>query len=220
VDQWLGGRDSELTFVCSRTGVSNGPGDSYPAAERHANVSVQSLPLSVKRSSKREQTSNYMFSFLPLNPCDDLNKYGRELCSLVPIQPTSVSAYHAVHTSCEVCTTPGHGPGRQWSLASAGQPGRTEGDDQHVQTTSHLGHAAGERSGGPNGRTRCALPTRYAFGDNTIGSRGFIAAVTRTAGPRPFGGAGLCMDTEPCADKDSILLDSQPQTLLLSRQRS
>jgi hypothetical protein len=24
--------------VCSRTGVSNWPGDSYPAAERHANV--------------------------------------------------------------------------------------------------------------------------------------------------------------------------------------
>jgi hypothetical protein len=38
VDQWLGGRDSELTFVCSRTGVSNGPGGSYPAAESHANV--------------------------------------------------------------------------------------------------------------------------------------------------------------------------------------
>ena len=54
-----------------------------------------------------------------------------------------------------------------------------------------LGSAAGERSGGPGGRTRCALLTRYAFGDDTIGSRGFIAAVTRTAGPLPFGGAGL-----------------------------
>ena len=51
-----------------------------------------------------------------------------------------------------------------------------------------LGSAAGERSRGPGGRTRCALLTRYAFGDDTIGSRGFIAAVTRTAGPRPFGG--------------------------------
>jgi hypothetical protein len=34
-------------------------------------------------------------------------------------------------------------------------------------------------------------PDSYAFGDDTIGSRGFIATVTRTAGPRPFGGAGL-----------------------------
>ncbi len=39
-DQWLGGRDSELTCVCSLTtliGVSigQGPGDSYPAAEIH-----------------------------------------------------------------------------------------------------------------------------------------------------------------------------------------
>ncbi len=48
-----------------------------------------------------------------------------------------------------------------------------------------------ERSGGPGGRTRCALLSRYSFGDDTIGSRGFIAAVTRTAGPRLFGGAGL-----------------------------
>ncbi len=43
----------------------------------------------------------------------------------------------------------------------------------------------------PADETRCALLTRYAFGDDTIRSRGFIAAVTRTAGPRPFGGAGL-----------------------------
>ena len=54
-----------------------------------------------------------------------------------------------------------------------------------------LDSPAGGRSRGPGGRTRCALLTRYAFGDDTIGSRGFIAAVTRTAGPRPFGGAGL-----------------------------
>ena len=44
-----------------------------------------------------------------------------------------------------------------------------------------LGSAAGGRSGGPGGRTRWALLTRYAFGDDTIDSRGFIAAVTRTA---------------------------------------
>jgi hypothetical protein len=31
------------------------------------------------------------------------------------------------------------------------------------------------------------LLSRYAFGDDTIGSQGFIAAVTRTAGPRPLG---------------------------------
>jgi hypothetical protein len=38
-----------------------------------------------------------------------------------------------------------------------------------------------------------ALLTRYAFGDDTIGSRpgGSISAVTRTSGQRPFGGAGL-----------------------------
>ncbi len=54
-----------------------------------------------------------------------------------------------------------------------------------------LGRAAGGPSGG---RTRCALLTCYAFGDDNIGAQGFIAAVTRTAGPRPFGGAGLCVD--------------------------
>ncbi len=83
---------------------------------------------------------------------------------------------------------PLHWPGRQRSHASAGQPGRPEGEDQLGPARAILGRAAGGRSGG---RTRCALLTRYAFGDDTIGSRGFIAAVTRTAGPRPFGGAGL-----------------------------
>jgi hypothetical protein len=39
--------------------------------------------------------------------------------------------------------------------------------------------------------SRCALLARYAFADGTIGSRGFIAAVTRIAGPRLFGGTGL-----------------------------
>ncbi len=34
---------------------------------------------------------------------------------------------------------PLHGPGRQRSHASAGQPGRTEGEDQLGPTTSHLG---------------------------------------------------------------------------------
>ncbi len=43
----------------------------------------------------------------------------------------------------------------------------------------------------PDVLRHCALLTRFSFGDDTIGSWGFIAAVTRTAGPRPFGGAGL-----------------------------
>ncbi len=58
MDQWLGERDSEQTCVCSRTGVSNGPGDSYPAAERLENVSVRG-PLSVKRTlSAADKVSN------------------------------------------------------------------------------------------------------------------------------------------------------------------
>jgi hypothetical protein len=48
--------------------------------------------------------------------------------------------------------------------------------------------AAGGRSGG---RTRWALLTGYTFGHDTIGYLGFIAAVTRTAEQRSFGGAGL-----------------------------
>jgi hypothetical protein len=84
---------------------------------------------------------------------------------------------------------PLHGPGRQRPQASAGQPDRPE--TSLGRQRAILGRAAGGRSGGPDGRTRCALLSRCAFGDDTIGSRGFIAAVTRTAGPRPFGGAGL-----------------------------
>jgi hypothetical protein len=37
------------------------------------------------------------------------------------------------------------------------------------------------------GHTGWALLTRYAIGDDTIGSRGFITTITRTARPRPFG---------------------------------
>jgi hypothetical protein len=40
-----------------------------------------------------------------------------------------------------------------------------------------LGSEVGGRSGG---RTRCAQLIRYAFGDDTIGSRRFIAVVTVT----------------------------------------
>jgi hypothetical protein len=55
-------------------------------------------------------------------------------------------------------------------------------------------------SRGPCRRTRCALLPRYAFGDDTIGSRGFIAAVTRTAGPRPFAGADLLVNQWPVSE--------------------
>jgi hypothetical protein len=98
---------------------------------------------------------------------------------------------------------------RHWSIVWSSQSGRSTGRAGNGRTQVRasrtvprartslgrqrviLGSAAGERSGGPSRRTRCALPTRYAFGDDTIGSRGFIAAVTRTTGPRPFRGAGL-----------------------------
>ncbi len=54
-----------------------------------------------------------------------------------------------------------------------------------------MGHAPGGRAGG---QIRCALLARYVYGDDTIGSLGFIAAVTRTTGQRPFGGVGQCAD--------------------------
>jgi hypothetical protein len=54
-----------------------------------------------------------------------------------------------------------------------------------------MGSTTGGRAGG---RTRCALLTRYAHGVDTISSWGFIAAVTRTARLRSFGGVGLCAD--------------------------
>ncbi len=85
---------------------------------------------------------------------------------------------------------PLQGPGQQrWQvLASRTVPrARTSLGRQRAV----FSRAAGGRSGGPGGRTRCALPTSYAFGDDTIGSRGLIATVTRTAGPRAFRGAGL-----------------------------
>ncbi len=82
----------------------------------------------------------------------------------------------------------------QRSPASAGQPGRPEGEDQLGPTTSHLGpccrttfrrtRRTNQMCSTNSLRLRCR-----AFGDDTIGSRGFIAAVTRTAGPRSFGGA-------------------------------
>ncbi len=88
------------------------------------------------------------------------------------------------------CPAERGGEGRAWRGGSSPDPRHA----MHVPRRRRgpvLGSAAGGRSGGPCGRTRYALVTRYAFGDDTIGSRGFIAAVTQTAGPRPFGGAGL-----------------------------
>ena len=86
---------------------------------------------------------------------------------------------------------PLHGPGRQRSHASAGQPGRPEGEDQLGPTTSHLGPCCRRTFR----RTR---RTNQMCSTNSLRLRrrhhrlpGFIAAVTRTAGPRPFGGAGL-----------------------------
>ncbi len=95
-----------------------------------------------------------------------------------------------------------HWPGLQRSRASAGQQDRPEGEDQLGPTTSHLGQCRRrtfQRTRRTNqmcstNQTCSALLTCYAFGDDTIGSREFITAVTRTAaGPRPFGarGAGL-----------------------------
>ncbi len=52
MDHWLGGRDKELTCVCSRAGVSIGLGDSYPVAESHANVLYEA---DLKRSIEQRQ---------------------------------------------------------------------------------------------------------------------------------------------------------------------
>ncbi len=51
-EQWLGGRDSELTCVCSRIVLSNGLGDSYPAAESHANIQCEA---DLERSRAQQQ---------------------------------------------------------------------------------------------------------------------------------------------------------------------
>jgi hypothetical protein len=106
-------------------------------------------------------------------------------------RPVTVRLAQIVHTSfrCRSGRSTGRaGNGRTQMQASLAVPrARTSLGRQQVI----LGRAAGERSGRPGGRTRCAPLTRYAFGDDTIGSRGFIAAVTRTAGPQSFGGAGL-----------------------------
>jgi hypothetical protein len=81
--------------VCSRTGVSNGPGDSYPAAERHANVLCEA---NCYRSSAVANVSDEQRHVVILAigiPVKILNKYGRELCSLVPIQPVRIIAVHS-----------------------------------------------------------------------------------------------------------------------------
>ncbi len=51
----------------------------------------------------------------------------------------SILIDHMRHWSIVGPVRPLHGPGRQRLHASAGQPGRTEGEDQLGPTTSHLG---------------------------------------------------------------------------------
>jgi hypothetical protein len=108
---------------------------------------------------------------------------------------------HSARTSTEGAapTTP-HGAVidsmRQWSIVGSvgplyepGRHGRTQVRATRAVPVARtslgrpqviLGRAAGRRSGG---RSKCALLTRFAFGDdNNIGSLGFIAAVTRTTG--------------------------------------
>jgi hypothetical protein len=88
-----------------------------------------------------------------------------------------------------------------WDTEGTGEPPRS--DLAHVTMEHVLASPDALRAGtrlrrsrditgsAAKGRTRWALLTRYTFGDNTIGSRGFIAAVTWTTWPRAFGGAGL-----------------------------
>ncbi len=66
MDQWLGGRDSELTCMCSRTGLSNGPGDSYPAAERHANVLCEADRYWSSNDKREQEQATILFEILPL----------------------------------------------------------------------------------------------------------------------------------------------------------
>ncbi len=61
MDQWPGGRDSELTCVCSLTGVSNGPGDSYPAAERLANVLCEANRYRSSAAANVSDEQRYVF---------------------------------------------------------------------------------------------------------------------------------------------------------------
>ncbi len=65
----------------------------------------------------------------------DLN---RRSCPDYPARPGGVID-RMRHWSIVGSVGPLHGPGRQRSHASAGQPGRPEGEDQLGPTTSHLG---------------------------------------------------------------------------------
>ncbi len=80
--------------MCSRTGVSNRPGDSYPAAERLANVLCEAVHYRSSAAANVSDKQRYVFHSCCWNPCEDLNKYGREHQLVSPIQPTFVSVYH------------------------------------------------------------------------------------------------------------------------------
>ncbi len=92
------------------------------------------------------------------------------------------------HWSIVGSVGPLHEPGRQRSHASAGQPGRPEGEDQLGPTTSHLGQC--------RRRTfRRTLRTNQMCSTNSLRLRRrhhrlagiHHAAATRTAGLRPSG---------------------------------
>ena len=103
MDQWQGGRDSdsELTCFCSRTGVSNWPGDSYPAAERHASVLCEANRYWSSATTDVSNEQRYVFILAVGIPVKILDKYGRELCSRVRSNLHLGVCIIAVHTSCD-----------------------------------------------------------------------------------------------------------------------
>ncbi len=58
--------------MCSRTGVSNGPEDSYPAAERHVNGVCEADLLKLKRRDRCEPRAT-IYYFVPFESLKDLN---------------------------------------------------------------------------------------------------------------------------------------------------
>ncbi len=87
---------------------------------------------------------------------------------------------------------PLHGPGRQRSHASAGKPDRPEGEDQLWQTTSHLGPCC-RRTFRRTNQMCSPYSLRHRRRHHRLPGihRRRRPAVTRTAGLRPFRGAGL-----------------------------
>ncbi len=106
-------------------------------------------------------------------------------------QNTSQMIDRMRHWSIVGSVGPLRGPGRQRPHASAGQPGSTEGEDQLEPTTSHLGPCR-RRTFRRTRRTNqmcstSSLRLRRRHHRLPVIHR----RLTRTAGPRPFGGAGL-----------------------------